>query len=122
VSDEIGDPPQFRDGAKLLRQQLATGRPIEEALTTLRAATVGSIIPIGAVMVPLRISLKDARELVETSPAFNDEARAHDPFRRQLLERLAPHIETASRPTGQDPDYLRNDLGEDDRDDTHHRR
>jgi hypothetical protein len=95
-SESIARNPEIREQARRLREHLAAGRSIEEALAALRAADAGIIVAIGAAMLALDISLRDARELVETSPAFNDQAHLHADLRRELLERLAPQIESNS--------------------------
>jgi hypothetical protein len=127
-SHRIADAPELQEPARLLRDQLAAGQSIDEALTTLRAHTKGFIHPIGGAMIALGLSLMDARELIETSPAFAAEQQpsgsqwAHDPRaerRRLFLERIAPQIEAARQPPGQDPDYTRNDLDETDHDEGH---
>jgi hypothetical protein len=52
--------PEFEEPARLLREKLAAGRSIEEALTTLRAHTADFIRGIGEPMIALGLSLRDA--------------------------------------------------------------
>jgi hypothetical protein len=88
----------LREPIRVLTEQLRAGHPIEDALVVLKGACKGIIQAIGAAIVVLDISLLDARELIETSPAFNREWTTHLDARSRLLARIAPSIEAARHP------------------------
>jgi hypothetical protein len=76
----------------------AVASNIEDALWALKRATGEAMIAaIGGARQALGVSLVEARELIETSPAFNADHAIRWSFRAQLLARLRPAIEAARR-------------------------
>lgn len=74
VNGQAGHPTleeTYRVPIQVLRDQLAAGAAIDDALATLKQTTgVGAFAAVATVLGLLRISLEDARWLVEDSDAF----------------------------------------------------
>jgi hypothetical protein len=126
VNGQAGHPTleeTYRVPIQVLRDQLTAGAAIDDALATLKQATgVEAFGAVATVLGLLRISLEDARWLVEDSDAFGsprdsrggpvwtsaDYERRRDGF----SERVTQAVERVRQSGQQDPDYLWNDLGD----------
>jgi hypothetical protein len=128
VNEQAGYPTLdeiHRVPIQVLRDQLAAGATINDALATLRQTTgVELFAAVATVLGLLRISLEDARWLVEESEAFGSPrdsrggpvwtAADYERRRDGFSERVAHAVERVRQSGEQDPDYSRNDLDEPD--------
>ena len=72
------------DYSKDLRRKLADGKTLDQALSELRAAGVSIFDCIVSVRTFRRCELAEAKQIVESSPAWSDHRVATEDFVREL--------------------------------------
>ena len=70
------------------RARLASGDDLDGVIAFFQAEGLSIILTIRAAVLAFGLSLRDARDLVETGPAFNDGYEIHAEYHRELVTRL----------------------------------
>jgi hypothetical protein len=75
------------------RKRLADGDEIDEVLAYFKAEGLGILPAIRATMIAFELRLVEARELVESSPAFNSRPGTAVHWHQEVLQRLKPTVD-----------------------------